>query len=229
MKKLLIIFGLVILSLLIIAVLGVGYLGFVPGLSSLMGTNKPRDLGVRFTEKDLHSAQEKLGQKVVKSVSSEQLSENDGHSVETTLTQEEYTAHAQQIHPVSDLQIKLDGSSFEISGRIDRSRIPAFVRTWGLANASDTETLNFVDKYLPADPIFYIAGNGSVKNNDLTTNLTRAELGRLPVAREQAREIVELYTETLFLQIPGFSVEESGPKDGQLYFKGTAADQIPKY
>jgi len=33
-------------ALVIIAVLVLGYLGFVPGVSNIFGSNKPRDLGV---------------------------------------------------------------------------------------------------------------------------------------------------------------------------------------
>ena len=38
------------------AVLALGYLGFVPGVASLFGSDKPRDLGIKATAADLQSA-----------------------------------------------------------------------------------------------------------------------------------------------------------------------------
>ncbi len=55
-KKILIIIGI----LLIIALLALGYLGFLPWLSSVFGSDRPRDLGVRPMPEDLDSAMTKL-------------------------------------------------------------------------------------------------------------------------------------------------------------------------
>ena len=57
MKKWLI----VVLVLILIPTLVLGYLGFVPGVSAIMGSNRPRDLGVRYTEADLSSLMAKNG------------------------------------------------------------------------------------------------------------------------------------------------------------------------
>lgn len=231
MKTIIKLFVITLLITVLIAVLGLGYLGFIPGVSALMGTNKPRNLGIRHTEKDLSSAQTKLGQTIVEPQANpyQQYKFAQGHPVDIALTQEEYSAHVERIHPVADMQIKFTGSSFEMSGRVVRSRIPQFIRTWGVADVSDAEVLNVVSKYFPTDPIFYLAGSGSAKSNVLTLNLTKAELGRLPIPTDRAKELIELYTETLFSQVPGFSVEESTIQDGQLHFKGSAVKELPKY
>lgn len=55
--------GFLILILIIVVILLLGYLGFVPGVSAIFGSNKPRDLGITHTQADLDSAQTKLGQK----------------------------------------------------------------------------------------------------------------------------------------------------------------------
>jgi hypothetical protein len=117
MKKFLKIAGIVLLGLIVVGLLVLGYFGFVPGLSGLMGSDKPRDLGVTYTAADLTSAQLKLGQELVEPQADPfvQFKRASGHAVETTLTQEEYSAHVAKIHPVSDVQIKLDGNNFEIS------------------------------------------------------------------------------------------------------------------
>jgi len=38
------------IGIIVVAVLVLGYFGFVPGVSDLMGTNKPRNLGVSYSE-----------------------------------------------------------------------------------------------------------------------------------------------------------------------------------
>ena len=48
--------------LVVVGVLAVGYLGFLPGVSDAMGTNKPVDLGVKPTPADLDSARRKLAE-----------------------------------------------------------------------------------------------------------------------------------------------------------------------
>lgn len=55
-KKILIGLGSIALVLLLVF----GYLGFVPFLSSVLGSDKPKDLGVRIGAKDLESAMNKL-------------------------------------------------------------------------------------------------------------------------------------------------------------------------
>src|SRR5664280_1447887 len=45
--------GLIVVVILVI--LGLGYLGFVPGVSKILGSDKPRDLGITYTAADLKS------------------------------------------------------------------------------------------------------------------------------------------------------------------------------
>ena len=47
--------------LVIVVVLVLGYLGFVPGVSNIFGSNKPRDLGVTYTAADYASAHARNG------------------------------------------------------------------------------------------------------------------------------------------------------------------------
>ena len=230
MKLIKIIF-LLIFVLLLLLVLGLGYMGVIPGLSSLLGSDKPRNLGIKYSKLDLDNAQHKLKQATVQvsSDSSEDFNLPNGVPVETTLTSEEYSAHVEILHPLSDVQIKFEGSNFEASGRIDKKRIPQYVRTWGLTNASDAEIINVVDKYLPGNPVFYLAGTGSVTNDDMTVNFTKAELGRIPVPTDQAGQVFELISETLFQQIKAFTAENVTIENGQLHFKGVSLEKIPVY
>ena len=55
MKKIL----LRVLIPILVIVLIIGYLGFIPGISNLFGSNKPKDLVVKYTLADLESAKKK--------------------------------------------------------------------------------------------------------------------------------------------------------------------------
>jgi len=61
MKKLMKMVVTLIVLLVVGAVLVLGYLGFVPGLSSVFGSDKPRDLGVTYTAQDKASFDQKIG------------------------------------------------------------------------------------------------------------------------------------------------------------------------
>lgn len=232
MKKLFKIFLVVVM----LGVLGVvallGYFGFIPGVSAVFGSNMPRDLGVRHTEVDFQNVQQKLGQQIIESQGADpyaQLKASAGSPADVFLTQEEYSAHVVRYHPVSDVQIRFDGTSFEMSGRIDKTRIPQFLRTLGVTDADDVEIIQAVDTYLPVSPVFYIRGTGSAVNNDVTITTTRAELGRMPIPADTTDEALEGYMEFLLEQIPAFSMEAVSIEGGQLHFRGTATAQVPEY
>lgn len=117
-----------------------------------------------------------------------------------------------------------------MSGRIDKTRIPQFIRTWGLSDdVNDQDVLNIIDKYLPSDPIFYLSGSGDAQDNKLNVNITKAEIGRLPVSTDSAENAVKAYTEMLFSQVEGYSVTSSSIENGKLNFIGSAVKEIPEY
>ena len=220
-----------ILVLIILVVLAAGYAGFVPGLSNVFGTNQPRDLETEVTEDHITSAQQKLNQSIVDPGDDphQQLINAGGVPVNTTLTQEEFAAHLTQLHPVSDVQVKIDGDTFEISGRIDRDRIPAFARTLGVDDGKSTsEILDIVDTYLPVSPVFYAKGTGSIEDNVPGVSFERTELGRVPVPNGQAADALEQYLDLVLGNSP-FSADYIAIEDGELVFKGSASRLVPRY
>jgi hypothetical protein len=48
-------------AVVLIVVIALGYLGFMPGVSNIFGSNKPKDLGVTFSAADYQSARAKMG------------------------------------------------------------------------------------------------------------------------------------------------------------------------
>ena len=219
---------------LIVALVGVwvlGYFGFIPGISALFGSDQPKDLGVVVTEADLVSAQEKLGQSFVETSGdpNEQLNASPSHPVSAVLTNTEWAAHMERVHPVDDLQIRISGNTVEASGRIVRDRIPGMIRTLGYGDISDTEILDTIDRYLPNDPVFYLSGTGSVQNDDVTVALTEVELGRFSLPQEDVSEGLAAYFEAMIEAAPGFSVSSVTLSDAGLSFSGIATNEVPQY
>ena len=221
-----------ILLIILIIVLALGYAGFVPGVSNVFGSNNPRNLGVEISEEDETVAQNKLGQSIVDPSDdpNQQLIDAGGTPVDARLTQEEFAAHITKLHPISDVQIKLEGNTFEISGRIDKDRIPAFARTIGVDDGkSNQEILDIVNRYIPVSPVFYAKGTGSITSDVPTVEFDKAELGRVPVPSDEASEALEEYISIILNHVPGFSADSITVEDGELVFKGSAAREVPRY
>ncbi len=110
-----------------VIILVLGYLGFVPFVSDLMGTNKPKNLGVTFTEKDFESARKKTGVKYETLTGDlkpeESLKYSGKRSVKMELTSSELTALTYErkwrYYPVKNWSVKInEDGTVETSGQI---------------------------------------------------------------------------------------------------------------
>lgn len=184
----------VVVTLVIIAVvvvLGLGYLGFIPGVSSLFGADKPRDLGVTYTAADLASAKAKSGRQVTELqpnlAPADSLKFSGTKPVDVSLTQAEFNAYINdkwEYYPVTDVQVKIspDGVA-EASGilRIDRFH--------GLAEALQVpqnvrDSVKDYIKYIPGNPAFYVKGKAEVINGQITTlDFPEVQIGKLNIAQ----------------------------------------------
>lgn len=192
------------------AIVGLAYLGFVPGLSDLFGSNTPRDLQAAHTAADLTSAQTKLDQTILTGETAPSLKtiKNGGSStVDTVLTGREFAGHLEAIHPVKDLQIVFhDDGTFEAAGRIDRPRIVTYAKLLGFSNVGEVDVLGAVNKYLPGSPIFYLRGRGSIEKGVPIMTLTEAKLGRLPASTAGLAKTLVAYAKLNLDKIPGLDI-----------------------
>jgi len=116
-----------ILIPILIIILVLGYFGFVPFVSDIMGTNKPKNLGVTFTEKDFESARSKTGVKYETLTGDlkpeESLKYSGKRSVKMELTSSELTAliyeRKWRYYPVKNWTVKInEDGTVETSGQI---------------------------------------------------------------------------------------------------------------
>lgn len=173
------------LLLVLTPVLILSYLGFVPGLSSLFGSDKPRDLGVSYAERDRVSARTK-SQIEYTQLPNDTLPQNDrqligSRQVTTEWTSAEMTAlinnRPWRYHPYKNVQLKFnaDGSG-EISGVFIKDRLYGYGTHIGVP----TQVLDFTRKFMPADPVFYVKGKAALTDNKISVfEPMQFEIGRM--------------------------------------------------
>jgi len=175
------------LLILISPVLLLAYFGFIPGLSGLFGSDKPRDLGVRYSEKDRISGHAKS--KVEYATLPESMSASESikrfgtREVKMELTSKEASAlmnnRPWRYWPYANMQIKFnaDGSA-QVSGTLIKNKVPGYAGAIGIPE----EATAFAMKFLPSNPVFYLKMKASLKDNKVIVfEPQRFEIGRVPL------------------------------------------------
>ncbi len=179
-------FGIIIL-LVLITLLAAGYLGLVPGLSKIMGSDKPRDLGVRFSEADLATGRAKsqiVYDTLPENTPAAQSIQRFGkREVNTEFSSPEITTlmnnRPWKYWPYADVQVKFnaDGSA-EVSGILLKDRLAGYGAAIGLPQ----EAVDFAQKFLPANPALYVKGKAALAGNTVSVFEPEAfEIGRIPL------------------------------------------------
>lgn len=168
-------------------IFGLGYMGYIPAIANLLGTSKPRDLGIRFTEKDRVEAHAKSGVEygtLPTSTSDEQSIQRFGkHDVDTSWTSAQASAlmnnRPWKYFPYQNVQVKFnaDGSA-EVSGGLNKAVVPGYAAAIGIPKVA----VEFAMKLLPPNPIFYLKMKASLKDNKVDLFEPQAfELNRIPM------------------------------------------------
>lgn len=219
---------LIILALLVVIVLG--YLGFVPVVSELMGSTKPKDLGVTYSSSDLDRYIERVGIRFepldaglgVK----ESLRFGGKMDIDASFTSEEITAMVNsdkwKYYPVSDVQIRInsDGTA-EASGVLRKDRLMGYLEAQNIPSGQVNAVMDYI-KDIPLNPVFYIKGKGRVVNNKVDMEIEKAEIGRLSIPQQfiEDESPIERFVEDRIAFVPNFYIEKFDFSDGKMNFKG---------
>jgi hypothetical protein len=214
-----------IAAVLVIAiVLVLGYLGLIPGVSNLMGTNKPRDLGIIYTQADYNSARakSKIAYEVLPSgtPASQSLQRSGQNNINTAWSSAEITSlmngRPWKYWPYKDVQVKLneDGSA-EISGVLDKSKILNYAAAINLP----TEVVKYAVNFLPADPVFYVKGRATLTENKVGLfEPQKVEIGRMPLPLGTLLSFAPSLIETAYAQsLQDFTADLSKVQDKKTY------------
>lgn len=238
------IFGIVVGSILVIIVLGVvlvgGYFGFIPGVSNLFGSNKPKDLGVKYTQADYQSGHAKTGSVITdlpSNASPEQSIKYSGsHPVNITFTQAEFNAlinnHPWKYYPFKDCQFRInaDGTA-EFSAVLLTDRLSDYAKSTGTSTLSAKIIEDYLSK-VPGNPTVYTKGKASIVNGQIVnSDISEFQVGRISVPADQLQSNKSSFVSTAQQQmktIPGFSVKNFSMANGQVKFEGTLPDSVAR-
>lgn len=201
-----------VIGIIVVAVLVLGYFGFVPGVSDLMGTNQPRNLGVTYGETNYASGIAKVPGAVVNNPEflcvGCSYTSSGSVPVNESFTQEEFTAMFNKRNetkgPIKDAQFKFNADgTMEASAMIDHPQIKG--------------------------PIYVKGSIEDFSSKDVDFDLDYVEFGRVGVPEDQmpqAEQIVEDAISQTFNNNPGLSITNIEIKDGQIIFDGTLPKEV---
>ena len=237
--KVLKISGFVILGIIVVVVLIGGYYGFVPGVSNVFGSNKPKDLGVKYTEQDRQSGRAKTGWEIKTLPAGlppeKSLVYTGSKSVNAVFTEKELTAWINKSWnyiPLTDCQIRINpDNTVEFSGILHVSQIKNFEAAMGGSSAEIDNLLPGFIKYLPSSPPVYMKASASVVNNQVTCNVIAFSIGRYSVSTDWLKNNSSLFenaAEWLIGRIPGTSIKSLTFNNGQVQLDGTLPASISR-
>ncbi len=237
MKKLLII----LLVLVLVLVGALGYLGFVPAISSVLGTDQPRDLGVNPRPEDLTAAKEKMNGVQFTMLSSYQEGSSGSAAqpgsvpVSVSFTSQEITAMLKtgdwQGWPIMDAQVKInpDGSA-EASGVLMTSLINDMAAMAGYSSSDVRKALDTL--HIKGNVPVYLKGRGDITNNQVNLSIEKAEVGRFPVPSSlvnQHQGDINNFVSNSITKMPQVSVDSLRVENGQAAFDGSLPSYCPHW
>jgi hypothetical protein len=198
-------------------------------LMGLTALSRPKDLGIKYTEKDLESLYAKIPQKLGDAPLSSQngLVYTGTMNFDGRITQEELTARLNsntwKHNSIRDVQVRFnaDGST-EMSGRLMKSNIDENLKRF---NVGGFDLAGRIDA-LPIDPVFYIKGKGSIYDNQVNLDIEEAKVGAFDVNADAIKDRADDIIETAMRQVNGLSVKSLTVSESGLDFDGTLPGEI---
>ena len=179
--------GVVLVSLVLI----LGYFGFVPVLSDLMGANKGRDLGIKFTAADYDSARSKLGFTLGTNPADappvDSITIEGFKPVTATLTSAELTALVNKLAekwrycPLENAQVRINSDgSLEIQGTLLLGRFNGFAQA---INMPDSILGKFspILAVIQTNPSFYMKCSLSITNGVAQSLINEIQIGKVDI------------------------------------------------
>jgi hypothetical protein len=220
------------------AVLTAGYLGLIPAVSKLMGTNKPRDLGVRYANIDVAKIYESIGTKTlitrggsISAIETELLLKG-AMPIKFSLTSEELTALAnssREYNPFSDIQIKIEqDGAVRASGMLITDRIISHVKSLSFSE----KEINIAPKKfkIPAPEVpVYIKGKFSVKEGKVHMDTQTIEIGKISLPSFLIEKISPQITSSMnsvINSLQGIYIKSLSFNEGRMSFEGTVSAKL---
>jgi hypothetical protein len=225
--------------LVLIPLLVLGFMGFVPGLSNIIGANKPRDLGVKWTAADYASYQQKTGGQFLDFANAPVNPNNPSKKtvfanpkqMEVSLTQEEITAAINSTNwlwmPIKNAQVKFNDGGLELSGSVNAAYIPQFVNFIGgvgYPQSAVDQASNWAKLF--GNPPIYLKANASVEDNKVALTITEAKVSRFSVPVDIANKVILSGSNNAIPRTNGLDIKSTTFSNGQMQFNGTTPTTV---
>lgn len=234
MKKILFFFLIVFIGIVFLF----GYLGFIPGLSTLLGADKPKDLGIKYNDQTKKSAVSKLDvvfEQLPKSSTNKSLELTGSHAVDQVFSSEELTALADtrqsqyKYFPFKQVQIRVNSDgSVEGSAILEFNTALSYLQTMGVSIEqvnTAVDKLKIIRGNLPV----YLKGFGEVINNESRITIQSAQIARINVPQGYINTygpaVNTLVDKVISSRRPNYDVQSLKVENGKIHFVGSSPDK----
>jgi len=222
-----------------------GWMGLVPGLSDLMGTRNPVDLGVAYSAQDLDtlkvhyasglsapeppqkSPSEPNAAPAAKETEPTLLPQKKGAS-KLRVSEQELSALANQsalkLLPLKKVQIRLSPETLEVSGTLDPSSLDGFLKGIGVREADAQRAKSAIDALGNNLPV-YLRLEGGVDQGLLNLHVDEIRLGNLPLPETLTDQITKGSIRANTGNKAGYSIQQLNIGQGNMEFQGSPPDQ----
>lgn len=185
--------------IIIAGILILGYMGFIPWLSDLMGTNVPLDLNIKYTSQDYDSAASKLGVTIITAPPNPpppgSITIKSLKPVTATLNSVELTAFANELAqkwkdcPVKNVQIRINNDgTIEIVGVILLDRYDGFAKAAKIP-ASFTNKVKPILPLIRVDPALYMKCTLSINEGKSGLDISKLKIANMDISAEDIGQI----------------------------------------
>jgi hypothetical protein len=231
-----------IISVVVVLVLVAGYLGFVPGLSKVLGSNQPVNLSTTYTPADYRSAVAKTGTQFLNNTDTTYYDKSQktfgaAKAVTVDFTAPEILSALNEKpvspdFPVKDWQLRYnpDGTA-EISAVVMLDKLSGYAASHGVSNEAIQQILDTISKFgvVQKEIPIYLKGSFSVVNGVLDFDAKAVKIGRLPVSAEMLnknKSAILDFRNAHKNDLPGFSCKNASIVNGKLHFEGTFPSSV---
>ncbi len=237
--KVLVGFVIAIVAVALVAVLVLGYFGFMPGVSSLFGSNKPVKLGISFTPQDYQSALVKSGIQFhdnLENIALDRSSKVYGppKKVSFDLTPSEalavlnYKKYSPNF-PVKDWELRVNADkTLEVSSIV---KIDKFGNSDTLTDDRVKKVISDIGKAGLKEVPVYVKGSVEVVNGQLNFNAANVKAGRLSISTDQVNQYegeINSFFQSVQKNIPGLSIQNASINNGKIHIDGTMPSSVSK-
>lgn len=229
-------FGVVVAIIAVIFVVLAGWFGVVPGLSSILGANRARDLGVRYSAADLESYTQKTGIQFADYATAPQNPNKPGKKMifdnprtvdGLTMTQEELTAAVNSLNwrtmPLDNVQIRAGDGTVEVSGNLRAKNIVGFINFIGgvgYGQGDVDKAANWAMRFVDGASVYVNASVGA-ENDQLSFTLHEAKVGRFTMPSSVAENVLRTGLTNAITNADNYEIKSASFSSGQMNFSGT--------